>query len=165
MSIQHLDRSIDIGELFYCVNHYFHKVDRGRMAQHLVFTGNQLASTQTATPQPIAPGGWLRELRTLNLSNNSIAGPLLSQGIIPLAYLNNLTTLDLANNRIARVCASWWTGVTALTSLYLQGNHINEIPESSFSSLASLTLLDLSRNRLSTLHSESFKGTCANHVP
>uniref|UniRef100_A0ACD5V7F7 Uncharacterized protein n=1 Tax=Avena sativa TaxID=4498 RepID=A0ACD5V7F7_AVESA len=97
---------------------------------------------QGAVPSPLR---YCRSTTTLDLSNNSLSGP------IPPAlcdWLPFLVDLNLSGNRLSGPIPSELANCTFLNSLKLNGNFLSGQIPVSLSQLVHLTSLDLSDNRL-----------------
>jgi Leucine-rich repeat (LRR) protein len=97
----------------------------------------------TELPEEI---GKLKNLTTLNLSNNRI-----SKTLDAIAEFKNLTTLNLSGNKISEI-PDVISESKNLTYLYLNGNQISEIPDL-ISELKNLTYLYLNGNQISKIPS------------
>ncbi|XP_055916463.1 toll-like receptor 3 [Eupeodes corollae] len=93
-------------------------------------------------------------LRQLDLSSNSINGPL-SASTIPA--LRNLELLNLDKNLIKSIQNKALQNFTRLTSLSLQHNQIDVLQDHAFYGLGSLEILDLSYNGIVAISSSSLQ--------
>lgn len=91
----------------------------------------------------------LRNLQELDLSGNSLAGPL---GPSTLPRLPNLAILTLAHNQLSSVTRGALAGLDSLTSLSLHHNQIDVLEDHAFRAIATLTELNLAHNRYCDIH-------------
>ncbi|KAJ8383456.1 hypothetical protein AAFF_G00220520 [Aldrovandia affinis] len=138
--------------------------------------GLSLAQNQDLDPSPFKP---LRNLSTLDLSNNNIAN--VQEGLLdgleglrvlrlqhnnlqrvwknanpggPVLFLNglrNLETLDLDSNGMDEIPAEGLRGLSQLRELGLAGNVLDHLRDSIFNDLASLRVLRLQKNLLTSV--------------
>ncbi|XP_054277329.1 carboxypeptidase N subunit 2-like isoform X2 [Macrosteles quadrilineatus] len=101
--------------------------------------GNRLTVAVVASLQG------LRSLRELDLSGNSLAGPL---GPSTLPRLPNLSVLSLAHNQLSSVTRGALAGLDALSSLSLHHNQIDVLEDHAFRAIATLGELNLAHNRI-----------------
>lgn len=87
----------------------------------------------------------LRNLKELDLSGNSLGGPL-GPGTLP--RLPNLQLLSLAHNQLSSVTRGALAGLDKLTSLSLHHNQIDVLEDHAFRAIPTLTELDLAHNRM-----------------
>ncbi|XP_039276641.1 TLR4 interactor with leucine rich repeats [Nilaparvata lugens] len=86
-----------------------------------------------------------RALEELDLSGNSLAGPL---GPTTLPRLPSLHVLSLAHNQLSSVSKGALAGLDQLRSLSLHHNQIDVLEDHAFRAVGTLTQLDLSHNRM-----------------
>ena len=103
----------------------------------------------------------LSSLVVLNLSKNSIAGPLPIQSLSskllsPFSTLKRLVALDLSHNKITSIGRSLFQGLDNLQVLTLAHNEIQSLDGAVLSNLVNLRALVLSENKLKSLHPASF---------
>ncbi|XWS17069.1 hypothetical protein CRYUN_Cryun33cG0036300 [Craigia yunnanensis] len=97
------------------------------------------------------------ELKSLHLSENSIAGCIYNEGIKRLSKLSNLEILDLQGNMLGNNILSHLNGFTSLKSLRLQNCGLKgSIDILDFCELTNLQELDISRNNLKDKLPECF---------
>uniref|UniRef100_A0A1B6CMM5 LRRCT domain-containing protein n=2 Tax=Clastoptera arizonana TaxID=38151 RepID=A0A1B6CMM5_9HEMI len=87
----------------------------------------------------------LRNLQELDLSGNSLAGPL-DPSTLP--RLPNLRLLSVAHNQLSSVTRGALAGLDKLTSLSLHHNQIDVLEDHAFRAIPTLTQLDLAHNRM-----------------
>lgn len=87
----------------------------------------------------------LRGLKELDLSGNSLAGPL---GPSTLPRLSYLAVLSLAHNQLSSVTRGALAGLDSLGSLSLHHNQIDVLEDHAFRAIATLNELNLAHNRL-----------------
>lgn len=87
----------------------------------------------------------LRGLKELDLSGNTLAGPL---GPSTLPRLSYLAVLSLAHNQLSSVTRGALAGLDSLGSLSLHHNQIDVLEDHAFRAIATLNELNLAHNRL-----------------
>ncbi|RZF45619.1 hypothetical protein LSTR_LSTR010570 [Laodelphax striatellus] len=86
-----------------------------------------------------------RALEELDLSGNSLAGPL---GPTTLPRLPSLKVLSLAHNQLSSVSKGALAGLDQLRSLSLHHNQIDVLEDHAFRAVGTLNQLDLAHNRM-----------------
>lgn len=87
----------------------------------------------------------LRNLQELDLSGNSLAGPL---GPSTLPRLPSLTLLSLAHNQLSSVTRGALAGLDTISSLSLNHNQIDVLEDHAFRAVPTLGELNMAHNRL-----------------